>query len=104
MSDLKQKYAEKLHWLEMGIPYLDNPDSNPNAHVFTLAMPWRDVEPILERMKELEAQLEAMKAIVPIMNLSVIALLEEGDKMGAAAIDVCMELVKKALEERNEKT
>ena len=52
MSDLKSKYQDLLHWLECGMPYKDRP-SNPNEHVFILAMYWADVEPMLQKVERL---------------------------------------------------
>ena len=61
MSDeLKSKYAAKLSWLECGIPYQDNPDGNPNAMVFSLAMLWCDVVPLLEKIERLETELQTL--------------------------------------------
>ena len=57
MSKLLEQNKGKLHWLEMGIPYAESPDKNPNAMVFDLAMLWKDVEPLLKRIAELEAEI-----------------------------------------------
>jgi hypothetical protein len=51
-EQLKNKYRDKLEWLEMGIPLTES-EHNPNGMVFTLAMPWKDVVNII---KELERE------------------------------------------------
>jgi hypothetical protein len=53
-DELKRQYADKLHWLEMGVPYPES-ETNPNPFVFTLAMEWGDLAPLLQRIAELEA-------------------------------------------------
>ena len=52
--DIREQYRDKLEWLEMGIPYVDSPNGNPNPQVFTLAMPWKYVEPIIKELEELK--------------------------------------------------
>jgi hypothetical protein len=60
MSDeLKRQYADKLHWLEMGIPYSES-ETNPHEMVFSLAMQWKDVVPLAERIAELEMLMDAV--------------------------------------------
>lgn len=61
MTDLKAKYADKLEWLEMGIPYTESPDENPNAHCFSLGILWSDLEPLLQENERLTTEVTELK-------------------------------------------
>ena len=96
VSNLKQQYRDKLHWLEMGIPLSDSPDKNPNENVFSLAMYWEDVELILIRLAELEAIIETaggadellLKSASKPANLTGVPIYDDstGEKIAASGI------------------